>query len=129
MRSKLALLVALFVLSALVFVMILAQRTTFPQPLYSPAMAAEVHTVQFQEPVTQKIVPILSVGSGTRVGGAVVTGDPKQVSKVVAVGQLDASYQSVVRIRILVPVSTTNVVQNISRVPGTSVIGLVDIGL
>jgi hypothetical protein len=47
----------------------------------------------------------------------------------VAVAQVEGQFGNAVRVRILVPVSTTNVVQNIRRVPGTSVIGLVDIQL
>jgi hypothetical protein len=79
--------------------------------------------------VGEKIVPILSIGSGTRVGGAVVSGDAARLGEVVAVAQVEGQFGNAVRVRILVPVSTTNVVQNIRRVPGTSVIGLVDIQL
>jgi hypothetical protein len=76
----------------------------------------------------QKIVPILSVGSGTRVGGALVTGPSQStLNKVVAVAQIEGSFSQSVRVRALIPVSTVNVVQKISRVPGASVIGLVDI--
>ncbi len=78
--------------------------------------------------VPQKIVPIISVGSGLRVGGALVTA-PSQASlkRVVAVGQLEGNFQKSVRVRVLIPVSSQNVVQKITRVPGASVVGLVDI--
>jgi hypothetical protein len=81
------------------------------------------------EPVAQKIVPIISIGSGTRVGGALVTGGTSALGQVVAVAQIEGKFGSAVRVRALVPVSTENVVSNIKRVPGTAVIGLVDIKL
>ena len=80
-------------------------------------------------PITQKVVPIISIGSGTRVGGALVTGASSQVRRVVAVGQLEGTFASAVRVRVMIPVSSTNFVRNITRVPGTSVAGLVDIKL
>lgn len=80
-------------------------------------------------PVDQKIVPIISIGSGTRVGGALVAGAKSRLDKVVAVAQIEGKFGGSVRVRALVPVSTTNVVQNITRVPETAVIGLVDIKL
>lgn len=75
----------------------------------------------------QKVVPIISVGKGVRVGGALVTGSASKVDQVKAVAQVEGSFSKSVRVRILVPVSSENVVQKISRVPGTSVTGLVDI--
>jgi len=80
-------------------------------------------------PVDQKIVPIISVGSGTRVGGALVAGASSRLHEVVAVAQIEGRFGNAVRVRALVPVSTTNVVSNIKRVPETAVIGLVDIKL
>lgn len=80
-------------------------------------------------PSAQKIVPILSVGTGVRIGGAQVTGPSNYVDQVKAVAQIQGDFGSSVRARVLVPVSTENVVQNISRVPQTSVTALVDIRL
>lgn len=80
-------------------------------------------------PIAEKVVPIISVGSGIRVGGALVSGASNRLSQVVAVAQLEGNFGNSVRVRALIPVSTTNVVQNIRRVPETSVIGLVDISL
>ena len=79
--------------------------------------------------VGEKIVPIISVGSGTRVGGALVAGSSSRLDEVVAVAQIEGQFGNAVRVRALVPVSTENVVQNIRRVPETAVIGLVDIKL
>lgn len=81
------------------------------------------------EPTAEKIVPIISLGQGTRVGGAQVTGPQSRVKEVVAVAQIEGTFQSAVRVRILVPVSTENIIQKITRVPQTSVTALVDIKL
>lgn len=78
---------------------------------------------------SQKVVPIISVGSGTRVGGALVTGSRDQLDKVTAVAQVEGMFGNAIRAKVLVPVSSENVVQRISRVPQTSVTGLVDIKL
>lgn len=80
-------------------------------------------------PVGQKIVPIISIGKGTRVGGALVAGASSRLDQVVAVAQIEGTFGGSVRVRALVPVSTENVVSNIKRVPETAVIGLVDIKL
>ena len=79
--------------------------------------------------VGEKIVPIISVGSGTRVGGALVSGASSRLDEVIAVAQIEGRFGNAVRVRALVPVSTTNVISNIKRVPQTAVIGLVDIKL
>lgn len=82
-----------------------------------------------ETPVAEKVVPIISVGTGTRVGGALVAGARDKVDEVVAVAQIEGRFGAAVRVRALVPVSSENVVERIRRVPGTSVIGLVDIRL
>ncbi len=81
------------------------------------------------EPTSEKIVPIISLGQGTKIGGAQVTGPRSRVREVVAVAQVEGTFSSVARVRILVPVSTENIVQKITRVPQTSVTALVDIKL
>lgn len=82
-----------------------------------------------ETPLAEKVVPIISVGSGTRVGGALVSGNRDRIDDVRAVAQVEGTMGDSVRVRILVPVSTENVVQEIRRVPETSVTGLVDIRL
>lgn len=78
---------------------------------------------------SQKIVPILSIGSGLRVGAAVVAGAAEDVKRVSAVAQIEGTFNNSARIRALVPVSSENVVSNIQRVPGTAVIAIADIKL
>ncbi len=82
-----------------------------------------------ETPVGEKVVPIISVGTGTRVGGALVSGSRTRLREVVAVAQIEGQLGTAVRMRALVPVSTEDVVREIRRVPETSVIGLVDIRL
>lgn len=82
-----------------------------------------------ETPVSQKVVPIISAGQGIRIGGALVAGSKSKLGEVVAVAQLEGQFGDAVRVRVLVPVSSEDVVRNISRVPETSVIGLVDIKL
>jgi len=77
----------------------------------------------------QKVVPILSVGTGLRVGAALVAGSSDQVAKVKAVAQVEGEFGRTARIRALVPVSTEDVIRNIRRVPGTAVIAVGDIRL
>lgn len=78
---------------------------------------------------SQKVVPIISLGSGLRVGAALVAGEDKQVEKVKAVAQLEGEIGAHLRIRALVPVETEDVIKNIRRVPGTSVIAFADVKL
>lgn len=79
--------------------------------------------------LAEKVVPVISVGSGLRVGAALVTGPSAQLAQVNAVAQIDGNFRDAARIRAYVPVSSENVVENIRRVPQTSVIGLADLRL
>ncbi len=72
-----------------------------------------------------KVVPIVSVGQGFFVGAAQVVGEPNQVDKVKAVGQVEATLSSFSG-RLLVPVDTSNPTKNLSRVNGVGVSALVD---
>jgi len=76
-----------------------------------------------QEEVRTKIVPILTFGSGGRIGVAQVAGPLSRVDDVKAVVQIATDYKDAARIRIMVPVSTENVISNINRVPQVSVTG------
>lgn len=82
-----------------------------------------------ETPLAEKVVPIISVGSGTRIGGALVSGNRDRIDDVRAVAQVEGTMGNSVRVRIMVPVSTENVVEDIKQVPETSVTGLVDIRL
>ena len=76
-----------------------------------------------QEATKTKIVPILTIGSGGRVGVAQVAGPVSRVDEVKAVVQLETDYKDSARIRVLVPIASENVVSNIRRVPQVSITG------
>lgn len=80
-----------------------------------------------------RVVPILSVGSGTYVGAVQVSGPRTLVDQVKAVAQLEgqARIGGRVRARVLIPVSTRGVSDpsKISRVKGVGVSALIDLNL
>jgi len=76
-----------------------------------------------QEELRNKIVPILTIGSGGRVGVAQVTGPVSRVDEVKAVAQIETDYKDAARIRVLVPIASENIVSNLRRVPQVSVTG------
>ena len=75
-----------------------------------------------------KIVPIISVGTGLRVGAAQVSGEAAQVARVRAVAQIEGDYRGRARVRALVPIGTEEV-DGINRIPRTSVTAYGDITL
>ena len=75
------------------------------------------------EETRTKIVPILTLGSGSRVGLAQVAGPVSRVDEVKAVAQIDTDYKDAARIRILVPIATEGIVSNLHRVPQVSITG------
>lgn len=80
-----------------------------------------------QQAAMTKVVPIISAGSGTHVGAAQVMGPASEVQKVRAVAQVEGTiFGGVVRIKALIPVSTTSV-SNIRRVDGVGVSAIIDI--
>jgi hypothetical protein len=91
-----------------------------------PAIAAAALDTADENQV-QKAVPILSLGSGLRVGMALVTGPSSQVNKVKVVAQIEGDFKGA-RIRALVPIETESL-KDVRRVPETSVSGLADLKL
>ncbi|HTE18708.1 MAG TPA: hypothetical protein VK689_10055 [Armatimonadota bacterium] len=82
---------------------------------------------RFRDPdLETKLVPIITVGSSINVGIAQVAGEEQDVDRVRAVAQIETDYKNRARIKILVPVQSENVVQNIDRVPGVSVTAIGD---
>jgi len=92
----------------------------------SPAVAATSPDTADENQV-QKAVPILSLGSGLRVGMALVTGPSSQVDKVKVVAQIEGDFKGA-RIRALVPIETESL-KELHRVPETSVSGIADLKL
>ncbi|MCF4113910.1 MULTISPECIES: hypothetical protein [Dethiosulfovibrio] len=74
-----------------------------------------------------KVVPIVSLGSGTRIGAAQVAGPKKDgVVRVKAVASLETSFRDRFRIKILVPVDSVNPLQRFVRVQGVGVSAVID---
>lgn len=84
--------------------------------------------------MSTKVVPIISVGigagsGGSAVGAAQVSGPKDKIDKVAAVAQPEAKIFGEIRIRALIPVSSKNVIENIKKVDGVGVTGIVDLKL
>jgi hypothetical protein len=77
-----------------------------------------------------KVVPVLSIGVGqaSYIGAAQVSGTKVALTKVEAVAQLEADFNSVFRIKALVPINSSNpIADGIHRVPGVGVTAVIDI--
>lgn len=81
----------------------------------------DLDTDEYDPQLKTKIVPIITVGSSLNVGVAQVAGEERDVRRCKAVAQLETDYKDRARIKILVPVQSEKIVQNIDRVPGVSV--------
>lgn len=80
--------------------------------------------------MTTKVVPILSVGRGRgAIGAAQVMGTRDRVNQVKAVAQIEGEFLGEFRIKALIPVATKDVVQNVRRVEGVGVSGVLDLKL
>lgn len=82
-----------------------------------------------EEPYRDKIVPILSVLSGVRVGAARVNGPESRVRYVQAVAQVETNFRRVLEIDVYVPVSTSTPGRGFDRVQGVGVTALGDLRL
>ncbi len=74
-----------------------------------------------------KVVPIVSIGSGTHIGAAQIagpTGGPVNATK--AVAQVEATFKSRLRVKILIPVDSENPIQRFKRVQGVGVSAIID---
>jgi hypothetical protein len=80
-----------------------------------------------KEPVEKRIVPVISLGDGARIGAVQVGGPKSYVDQVKAVVMLEGDYKDVVRYRVLIPIKTEKVIEKIERVPFVSVTGIVDL--
>ena len=74
-----------------------------------------------------KVVPILSIGNGTRIGAAQIGANTKSaMERTQAVAQLEAEFMGI-RIRILIPIDSLNPVQQFKRVQGVGVTAIIDV--
>jgi hypothetical protein len=77
-----------------------------------------------------KVVPVLSIGVGqaSYIGAAQVSGTKAALAKVEAVAQLEADFNTVFRIKALVPITSANpIADGIHRVSGVGVTAVIDI--
>lgn len=82
------------------------------------------------EPYDDKIVPIISLLEGVKIGAARVNGPRSKLSQVNAVGQLETSFQDFLEIDIYVPITTDRPGPGgLDRVQQVGVTGLLDIRL
>lgn len=74
-----------------------------------------------------KVVPIITVGGGTYVGAAQVTGDQNLIDQTKAVLQIEAAFSgNQFRVKTLIPIDSDNPT-NFSRVQGVGVSALIDV--
>ena len=75
-----------------------------------------------------KVVPIITVGGGTHIGAAQVTGDQDLIDQTKAVLQAEAAFGggNQFRVKTLIPIDSTNPT-NFSRVQGVGVSALIDV--
>lgn len=74
-----------------------------------------------------KVVPIVSLGTGTRIGAAQVAGPRGEaVESTKAVAQIETSFKDRFRVKILVPIDSENPLQRFRRVQGVGVSAVID---
>ncbi|MGI6790481.1 hypothetical protein [Aminivibrio sp.] len=77
-----------------------------------------------------KVVPIVSIGSGTHIGAAQVAGPRGDaITSTKAVAQIEATFMDRLRVKILVPIDSENPVQRFRRVQGVGVSAIIDVKL
>lgn len=77
-----------------------------------------------------KVVPIVSLGSGTRIGAAQVAGPRGEaIEKTKAVAQLEVTFRDRLRVKILIPVDSENPIKQFRRVQGVGVSAIIDFKL
>ncbi len=94
-----------------------------------PAPREVAEPWQPTEPYDDKIVPILSLGSGQRIGGARVNGPESAVRQVQAVVQIEARMLRYFQVQVYVPISTKVPGRTLDRVQGVAVTAVGDLRL
>lgn len=76
-----------------------------------------------------KVVPIVTIGSGTRVGAAQIGGTTQAaVDKTKAVAQLEGNFNRI-RATALIPIDSENPIKQFRRVQGVGVTAIIDVKL
>jgi len=89
-----------------------------------------INTITFNKGVgvkdETKVVPIVSIGSGTSIGAAQVAGPKAAVDSTQAVAQIDVSFLGKIGVRIMVPIDSKNPLQRFKRVQKVGVSAIID---
>lgn len=89
-----------------------------------------INTVTFNKGVgveeSTKVVPIVSFGSGTKIGAAQVAGPDDAIRRTKAVARLDLSFQGKIGVNVLVPIDSENPLERFRRVQGVGVSAIID---
>jgi len=97
---------------------------------FAPQIDSAINSVfgkKFAPYEATKVVPIVSIGSGTSIGAAQVQGSPEAIAKVKGVAQLEVKFlNQQFRINALVPVDDLNPTK-MSRVKGVGVSAVIDV--
>jgi hypothetical protein len=88
-----------------------------------------VPTAASAEPYRDKIVPILSLLEGTRLGVARINGPSTPVGRTQAVTQFSIDFRNYLEIDIYVPISTATPGKKLDRIQGVGLTGLGDLKL
>lgn len=99
----------------------------------SPQMNDFINTITFNKGVKYegytKVVPIVSIGDGTRIGAAQVGATTKDaIDRTKAVAQLEGEFSSV-RATALIPIDSLNPIQRFRRVKGVGVTAIINVRL
>ena len=92
-----------------------------------------INTITFNKGVKYegytKVVPIVSIGDGTRIGAAQVGATTKDaIDRTKAVAQLEGEFSSV-RATALIPIDSLNPIQRFRRVKGVGVTAIINVRL
>jgi hypothetical protein len=99
------------------------------EPADNPAAGNNPGAWHPSEPYSDKIVPILSLLQGTRIGVARVNGPRSRVHLTQGVAQFSIDFANFLEIDVYVPVSTRVPGRTLDRVQGVGVTGVGDIGI
>lgn len=92
-----------------------------------PAPREVAEPWQPTEPFDDKIVPIVSLGSGKRIGGARINGPESAVRQAQAVVQIEARLLRYFQVQVYVPISTKVPGKTLDRVQGVAVTAVGDL--
>lgn len=99
----------------------------------SPQMNNFINTITFNKGVKYegytKVVPIVSLGDGTRIGAAQIGATTEDaMNRTKAVAQLEGNFKSV-HATALIPIDSTNPLQRFRRVKGVGVTAIINVQL